>query len=201
VDAYQSVGAIKVDVEEAGVDFLCTGSSKWLMGPPGAGFLYVREEVAEKLQAPIPSWLYGRDVFDLSPGGFEDLRGASKFETGTPNYLGYAGTLASIKKISQYGIENVEKRILSLTQWLIEELIKMGLEVVTPRKRDRRAGIILFKTKVDPVKVIQGLREEGIIVWKRGGLGVRASIHYINREDEVNYFIETLKDMNRRGLL
>ncbi len=201
VDAYQSAGAIKINLTEANVDFLCTGSSKWLLGPPGAGFLYVDERVAEKLHPPVPSWLCVSDVFDLSPKYLTELKGAAKFETGTPNLMGYAGVMASIVKIKEYGIENVEKRILSLTQWLIEELVRLGLEVITPREKDQRAGIVVFKTKTEPLKVIHRLREEGIIVWKRGDRGVRFSIHFTNREDEIDYAVKTLRNFSERGLL
>ncbi len=194
VDAYQSVGAVKVDVKRDGVDFLATGSSKWLLGPPGAGFLYVRREVADKLHAVLPGWMSSRDHLDFSFRDFMEREGATKFETGTPNFIGYAGVSEAMRKTLDFGIEKVENRILSLTQWLIEELERMRFEVITPADRRRRAGIVVFQPNKNPCEVVEDLREKGMIASVRGD-GVRVSIHYVNKEEEIEYLIRSLKEI------
>ncbi len=196
VDAYQSVGAVEVDLEKEDVDFLATGSSKWLMGPPGAGFLYVRRDVADKLHAVLPGWMSSRDPLDFSFREFMERDGTAKFETGTPNFIGYAGVSESMRKALDFGMKNVENRILNLTQWLIEELDRMRFKIVTPTDRRRRAGIIVFQPNRDPGKVVEGLWERGIITSKRG-VGVRISIHYVNKEEEVEYLIHSLRKVCR----
>src|SRR5216684_4413685 len=63
IDAYQSVGQVPVDVKATGVDFLTAGGLKWLLGGPGIVFLYVREELAARLEPTVAGWFSHREQF------------------------------------------------------------------------------------------------------------------------------------------
>src|SRR5207247_6697664 len=84
LDAYQSAGIVPLDVTALGVDFATGGSVKWLCGGPGAGWLYVRPDLAERLEPTYLGWqAAARPVaFDPEP---QSPRGAARFLTGTPN--------------------------------------------------------------------------------------------------------------------
>lgn len=198
VDAYQSVGAVDLKVGDSGVDFLSTGSSKWLMGPPGSGFLYAKKSISKNLRPAIPGWFGSEKPDDYSFREYVEARGAAKFETGTPNFIGYAGLLASIRKIQDHGMKHVESRIANLTQWVIEEIGSMGLDVITPKERRRRGGIVVFKPHMRAENVVGKMRGRRLLVAERDG-GVRISVHFTNKEEEILHLISTLKELKRAG--
>ena len=84
LDAYQSVATVPVDVDALGVDALTGGSVKWLCGGPGAGFLYVRPEVAEQLRPRLTGWMAHPQPFAFDPGPMEPAGGGVRFLNGTP---------------------------------------------------------------------------------------------------------------------
>jgi len=193
VDAIQSVGVLRVDVKRDGVDFLATGGYKWLLSPEGIGFLYVDERLIEEFEAEYVGWtsVERSELFDTSK--FCLKKTASRFETGTPNFLGYVGAKAAMRLLMEVGIENIEHRVLELNDYLITRLQDMGLELQTPTGREHRSGIVNFKTD-DPKETLAGLRKENVIVSIRGG-GVRVSPHFYNTIEE----IDSLLDLVKRG--
>lgn len=198
VDAHQSAGAIRLDVTESDVDFLATGSSKWLSALPGAGFLYVSPKVIEKLHTFLPGWLGSADPATVDAEEFVEADGARRFETGTPNILGYVAVGAALERLLDFGMERVEERILSLTGWLMEELDGLGFDVVTPRERRLRAGIVSFKGSSDSGVVVSELFERGIKV-SHTEAGVRVSIHYTNKEEEIEHLLKSLREICPAG--
>ena len=83
LDAYQSAGAVPFDVTELGIAFCVGGSVKWLCGGPGAGWLYVRPDLAEQLEPAFAGWQAHARPFDFEPE-MEPAAGAARFLTGTP---------------------------------------------------------------------------------------------------------------------
>ncbi|RLI20389.1 hypothetical protein DRO45_03795, partial [Candidatus Bathyarchaeota archaeon] len=136
VDAIQSAGAVKIDVKKDDVDFLTCACYKWLLGPPGAGYLYVKRELVEKFEPPLVGWLSVKpEVFETID--FWDIwslklsETASRFEVGTPSFISIAGIIKALKMFLDFGMENVERRILKLTDYLIETVKDLGLKLQT----------------------------------------------------------------------
>ena len=120
VDAIQSAGVIPIDVKRDNVDFLATACSKWLLGPSGAAYLYVREELIEKLEPPYVGWAsVKQEIFETVD--FWDIWGlrlsetASRFEVGTPSAVSFVGATEAMKMLLNSGIENIERRVIELT--------------------------------------------------------------------------------------
>lgn len=193
VDAIQSVGVLRVDVKRDAVDFLATGGYKWLLSPEGIGFLYVDERLIEEFEAEYVGWtsVERSESFDTSK--FCLKKTASRFETGTPNFLGYVGAEAAMRLLMEVGLDRIESRVLELNDYLITRLQDMGLELQTPMGRECRSGIVNFKVD-DPKETLAGLRRENVIVSIRGG-GIRVSPHFYNTVEE----IDRLLDLVRRG--
>ena len=199
VDGIQAVGNMKLDVARDGIDFLACGSYKWLLGPPGAGFLYVRSELIEEFNPPILGGesidpevskrnLYERfDLFELKYS-----RGIGKYEVAHLNDLAYVGVGESMRLILEYGIENVEERIKRLCDYLIDGLLKLGYEVQTPLGEGEHHAIVNFRAK-NPEKVVDFLFRNGVIVSQRVG-GIRVSPHFYNTEEDIDRFLSILKD-------
>ncbi|MHB1004890.1 MAG: aminotransferase class V-fold PLP-dependent enzyme [Chloroflexota bacterium] len=206
LDACQSVGQLPVDVEEIGCDMLSATGRKFLRGPRGTGFLYVRGEVLASLEPPMldlhaARWT-ARDRYEIRSD-------ARRFENWETNYAGKIGLGVAIDYALGWGLENIWTRVFTLG-----ERLRAGLAAVpgvTVRDLGAvRCGIISFTVAgVEPVVVKQQLAQRKINVsvspaeYTRLDMDaralpsiVRASVHYYNSEDEVARFCAEV-----RGLL
>ncbi|MEM3566155.1 MAG: aminotransferase class V-fold PLP-dependent enzyme [Candidatus Bathyarchaeia archaeon] len=196
VDAIQSAGVIPIDVKREGVDFLATACYKWLLSPTGAAYLYVREDLIEKFEPPYIGWAsVKQEIFETVD--FWDIwslklsETASRFEVGTPSFLSFVGAAEAIKMLLGFGIENIEKCVLKLTDHLIEAVKALGLELQTPEEPKHRSGIVNFK--IDrPKEVVEQLRRMGIVVSARAN-GIRVSPHFYNTEEEIDKLVNEVK--------
>ena len=196
VDAIQSAGAMRIDVKKDDVDFLTSGCYKWLLGPPGAGYLYVKENLIEGFEPPFVGWASVKpEIFETID--FWDIwslrlsETASRFEVGAPSFISLVGATEALTMLLDFGIENVERRILSLTSHLVEELKALGLKLQTPEEQRYRSGIVNFKIG-EPQEVVEKLNNKGIVVSARAH-GVRVSPHFYNTEEEIDRLIEDIK--------
>jgi selenocysteine lyase/cysteine desulfurase len=197
VDAIQSAGAMQIDVKKDDVDFLATACYKWLLSPPGAGYLYVKEEFIEKFEPPFVGWASVKpEVFETID--FWDIwnlklsETASRFEVGSPSFISLTGAAEALKMILNAGIENIEKRILKLTDHLIESVKSLGFKLQTPEEPQYRSGVVNFKID-NPKEVAESLNRKGIIVSARAH-GLRVSPHFYNTEEEIDKFMEEIKN-------
>ena len=196
VDAIQAAGALQIDVKRDDVDFLTTACYKWLLSPPGAGYLYVKEELVERFEPPFVGWASVKpEVFEtLDFWDIWNLRlseTASRFEVGSPSYISFMGVNEALKMLLHFGIVNVEKRILKLTDYLIEQLKNVGITLKTPEEPQCRSGIVLAKLD-KPKEVYEALAKKGIIVSARAN-GLRISPHFYNTEAEIDTLIEEIR--------
>jgi len=196
VDAIQSAGVIPIDVKRDDVDFLTAGCYKWLLGPAGAGFLYIRKELIEKFEPPFIGWASVKpEVFETID--FWDIRTlklsetASRFEIGCPSIHSLIGATAAVHLLLDVGISNIEKRVLALTSRLIEAVKERGLKLQTPEESECRSGIVNFLID-KPERRVKELRKKGIIVSARAN-GIRVSPHFYNTEEEIDSLVRELK--------
>jgi selenocysteine lyase/cysteine desulfurase len=196
VDAIQSAGAMQIDIKKDDVDFLTTACYKWLLSPLGAGYLYVKEELIEKFEPPFVGWASVKpEVFDTID--FWDIwnlrlsETASRFEVGSPSFISLVGAAEALKMVLNFGIENIEKRILKLTDHLIESVKSLGLKLQTPEESQYRSGVVNFKID-KPKETAESLNRKGIIVSARAH-GLRVSPHFYNTEEEIDKFIEEIR--------
>jgi selenocysteine lyase/cysteine desulfurase len=133
-DIIQAAGGTPVDVRAMGIDFASCGAYKWLMGDFGFGFLYVREDLQDRIvkrsrygarQFTSPNQAQADSKFDLRPG-------AARYESGSISYIGVAGAHAALKYIHSLGIENIRAHARPLTERLQKELPAMGYPALTP---------------------------------------------------------------------
>jgi selenocysteine lyase/cysteine desulfurase len=191
VDAAQSAGATRIDVARDGVDFLACPTFKWLLGPAGAGFLYVREDLATRLEPSVMGWMSVTNPLEYDIWNLKLRADAGRFETGTPALMLFDGARAGMKLLQEYGILNVEREILSLTGHLIKGLKELNLRIRTPFNDDSRAGIVNFDVK-DPHQVSAKLLEKSIVVSVKAG-GIRVSPGIYNTIDEIDLLLKEIK--------
>ena len=197
LDCYQSAGVVDFDLTALDVDFAVGGSVKWLCGGPGAGWLYVRPDLAERLEPTFVGWQGHARPFAFEPE-LEYAPDARRFLTGTPNVPALYAATAGYDVIEEIGVPRIRERSLKLTQLLIELLDERGLGVGSPREPERRGGTVLVDTP-DHAAVHRELGERGIICDFRPDAGVRLGPHFFNTEDELRHTVEQLADIVDSG--
>ncbi|HWF43334.1 MAG TPA: aminotransferase class V-fold PLP-dependent enzyme [Candidatus Kapabacteria bacterium] len=191
VDAIQALPHCAIDAEQSCIDFLATGSHKWLMAPEGTGFIFVGDRALKRIRQSYLGWRSVDDSFNfdnLDPARL--VKNAERFENGTLNFIGIAGLNASMQFFLEFGLPAIERNVLDLSGYLIDRLEMHGVEVITPKAEEERAGIVAFNFP-DAEKTYERLYREQIIISLRSGR-LRAAPHFYNTEEEVKKLVAGL---------
>ena len=184
VDAVQSPGQTPVDVREWGADFVAAAGHKWLLGPWGAGFLYVDREVADGLTPGVVGY---RSVADTGADDLELKPGAPRLEVGTTSPAPYRGLIAAIDTVDALGHDTITGRIERLTDRLKDGV---GDRLLSPREYE--SGLVTF-TAEDPEALVERLADEGIHIRSLPYPdAVRASVHVFNTAADVDALLDAL---------
>jgi kynureninase len=168
-----------------------------LCGGPGAGWLYVRPDLAERLEPTFVGWQGHARPFAFEPE-LEYAAGARRFLTGTPNVPALYAATAGYDVIEEVGVERIRERSLALTQLLIDLLQAAGFEIGSPREPERRGGTVLVRTPDNPA-VHKELGERNIICDFRPDAGVRLGPHFFSSEDELRHTVSVLTEIVESG--
>lgn len=215
VDAIQQIGAIPLDVKETPVDLLATGGHKWLNSPYGCGFLYINRDAMPRLNPPLAGYLsveppsggwgeHFQTPTILPTGDYLYTPQARRYEHGgTANYPGAVGLVASLKLIEELGQATIAEHIYQLTDKLIAGLDALHLEVVTPRARENRSGIVTFSvgSADENVHLMNQLLAAKILVSVRYTAqvgGIRVSCHLYNSEEDIDALLAEVKRLGAR---
>src|SRR5271156_4908338 len=114
LDGFQDCGTRPIDVKALDVDFYVTGTLKYLLGPPGLGFLYVRRELIETLTPTMTSWMAQRDPFTFNTKCLDPSPDARRFEGGSPPIPNIYLARPAIDLLANIGMENVAAQIEGL---------------------------------------------------------------------------------------
>jgi cysteine desulfurase/selenocysteine lyase len=187
LDAMQGVGARRLDVKRCNVDVLACGAQKWLLGPWGAGFAYVREELARTLEPATVGWLAmqaSEDFTRLTDYEYRFFDDARRFEVLTFPVQDVAGMSASLELFSHLGHDAIEAHVLGLGDEIVAWAeATPGMSLVTPAERARRAGIVSV-IPPDPAAASARLAARGVAHSLREG-AIRLSPHCYNTVAEV----------------
>lgn len=212
VDGAQSVPHIPVDVKKLDVDFLAFSGHK-MLGPTGIGVLYAKRELLEEGE---PFLFGGGMIREVRYDPAEKNLKISwnelpwKFEAGTPNVCGAVGLMEAVRYLKRLGMENVYAHERNLTNYTLDRLAEIsGLDVYGPNKNADRSGIVPFNMAgLSSHDLALLLDQFGIMV--RSGLhcaqplhqrlglkaSVRASFYVYNTREEVDRFVEVLKELS-----
>lgn len=194
VDATQAVGALVTDVGKDGVDFLSAAPYKYLMGPAGLAFLYVKEDALSELEPDRVGWKNQIWEGDRAEEPTEDKESAEKFEYGTIHFQGVYALEKSLEYINGIGMEAIEKRVLELSGYLWKEAHELGNEMYTPEGTE--SPIVSF-FEPNASEVASKLMAEKVKVTGREAHGghIRASPHFYNTKAEIDRLIERYRDI------
>ncbi len=182
VDAIQSLGALRFNVQECHADFVVADGHKWMLGPEGLAVFYSRPEIRGQLNLLQYGWHMVKHAGDFDRKEWAASETARRFEAGSPNMLGIQALDASLSLFEDVGMENVEAAVLANSAQLIDWVQhQQDLELITPALADRHAGIVTFRhQKLDAqghASLYRALMKAGVICANRAG-GIRLSPHF-----------------------
>ena len=209
LDACQAVGQLPIDVEEIGCDLLAATGRKFLRGPRGTGFLYVRRAMLETLEPAMidhfgAPWV-GADRYALRPD-------ARRFETWEKNYAARLGLGAAVDYALGLGLDAIRARCLHLTDHVKAELERLPRVTLHDLGRDRAAIVSFAVSGLASEAIRSELTQRAINVSvskpnstlldasaRNLPTVLRVSPHYYNSEDEIDLFVDALNDIIASG--
>ena len=199
VDGIQALGQLPLDVRACGVDVLAAGGHKWLCGPFGTGFTYVRREIIDQMEPHLVGWTAMRASADLErvlDYDYAFIEGARRFEVATQPWQDYAGLAESLELLLEADPARIRGHVLALQEPLAAWLAERGVEVVSDEARERRSGIFAFRP-ADAAGAHRALHRAGVGCVLREG-AVRLSPHLYNQPEDVERVMDVLDGVVRR---
>jgi kynureninase len=191
LDTYQSAGTVPFSVKELNADFATGGSVKWLCGGPGAGYLYVRPDLQQKLEPKTTGWMAHESPFAFDTS----LRYASnitRFLHGSPAIPALYAAQSGYKIINEIGLDRIRQKSVRQTDLLIALAEEAGFEVTSPKESARRGGTVTVAHESASSMAKELVRREFVIDY-RPGAGVRISPHFYTTDQELRLVIEEMK--------
>jgi len=205
IDACQSAGQIALDVNELQCDVLTGTGRKFLRGPRGTGFLYVRKEFLSELDPPFVDLHSAKWVSDDS---FEFAPTTTRFENWESYVAGRVGLMHAVRYANALGVDNIERRVFALGKMLRDQLSALNGVQLHDLGLHQCGIVTLTKDGIDTNILVDHCRKAGInlsvanFLSARLDLGkrnldslVRSSVHYFNTEDEINRFVEVVDSL------
>jgi selenocysteine lyase/cysteine desulfurase len=193
VDAIQGLGAFPLDVRACGVDALYCGGAKWMLAVQGVSFLYLRAELLNELRIVAPGWRTPSDIWNFEDYEQPPIANASRFEGGTPNFIGALSFERAIALFQQNDPDAIARHILVLTDQLCEGLQRAGAEIASPRGPETSSGVVTFTLPgCDSVMLGRAMQRENVITTWRSN-GIRVAPHGYNDAEDINRLLDALK--------
>lgn len=196
LDAYQAAGTVPVDVVDLDVDLCVGGSVKYLCGGPGAGWLYAKPEVAERLRPAQVGWFGHARPFDFEFAEVAYAPGVRRFAGGTPNVPAAYAAAAGYEGVLAAGLARIRERSVSLTQPLLEDALTRGFTVRSPHDPALRGGHVTVDPG-DAEAVHHELLRRGFVVDHRPGSGIRIGPHFYNTAEECTAVLDEMEKIVR----
>ena len=189
LDGFQDCGTRPIDVKALDVDFYVTGTLKYLLGPPGLAFLYVKRSVIDSLKPTLTSWMAQRDAFAYNTRKLDPAPDARRFEGGSPSMPSIYAARPALALLASIGMENVAAQIAQLTRAFQQGTRALG---IASKTNDLSAGPLVVLRSTDPAALVGKLTERGVVVSARLD-GVRFSFHVYNNLGDVDSVLSVLE--------
>ena len=194
LDVYQSAGTVPFSVKDLGVDFATGGSVKWLLGGPGAGYLYVRPDLRESLKPKITGWAAHKAPFAFVPGEIDYAEDAHRFLHGSPAIPTLYAAESGYDIVNEIGVERIRAKSQRQTQRLIELADEHGWRVNAPRNPAQRGGSVILDVP-HAGEVVRELAAREVLVDYRPGAGIRLGPHFFNTDEEIEAAVAEIKNI------
>jgi len=196
LDCYQSAGTVPLDLERLRVHFAVGGSVKWLLGGPGAGYLYVRPDLLDAFKPAITGWAAHKAPFDFTIGPNLYAEGIMRWMHGTPAVAPLYQCLAGYGIIQEIGVERIRAKSTRQTSAMIERALGLGMKVNSPLDPERRGGSVVIDVPGGH-DVCKELIRRKFLVDYRPGAGVRVAPHFYTTDEECDAVIDQMAEISR----
>ena len=194
LDVYQGAGAVPIDLNGWDADFAVGGSVKWLCGGPGAGYLYVRPDLARMLKPSFVGWAAHEEPFAFATGAVRHAGSPERFQSGTPNVPSLYSARAGYEIVGAIGVPAIRERSLALTRRIIAAAQAAGYRLNTPLDDRERGGSVIIDVP-NSAAVADELIKRGVIIDHRPGAGIRMAPHFYNTEQEIDHAMAVLREL------
>lgn len=194
LDDYQRTGTYALDVHALGIDFMVAGSLKYLLGPSGVAFLYVRRDLIARLEPLITGWFGRINPFAFSIDTLDWSPSARRFETGSPPIPCAYAAAAGIELLQSVGFGAIEAQVNGLATRFVEGAATRGFDMKTSSDPARRGPLVVLRSTDAPALAAK-LEGHGIIASARGD-GLRVSFHAYNNDEDVDAVLAALEKEN-----
>jgi len=191
LDTYQSAGTVPLSVKELNVDFATGGSVKWLCGGPGAGYLYVRPDLIDRLEPKTTGWMAHEHPFSFETE-MHYAPNVTRFLHGSPAIPALFAAESGYQIINEIGVPAIRAKSKRQTQRLIELAEEAGFRVTSPKNSAERGGTITVWAENAAAITKELIRREFIVDY-RPGAGVRISPHFYTKDEELDLVITEMK--------
>lgn len=193
VDIIQGFGALPLDLSAQMVDIASGASHKWLVAPEGCGILFLSDRARERVKPTLVGWISVENPWDFEDGEQEFKPNALAWESGTGGSALFYGLEESLKLLNEAGIENIEKYLEELTDFLCELVAGKNYEIISSRAKGEKSQIVCIKNRngVTSNEIAKHLQNENIVVSPRGDR-LRIAPHFYNNREDIEKLVEHL---------
>jgi selenocysteine lyase/cysteine desulfurase len=197
LDAIQGLGVFPLDVKATDIDFFAADGHKWMLGPEGAGLLYIKRAILPQLRPLCVGWNSVVQRTNFSDHDFRIRPEVARYEGGSQNICGMHGLAASLELLTTQGLgpqrSVIAESVLRLTSELLQRLDQIGAIIHSPRDEKTRSGIVSFELPGrDPAQVRSRLLQEQIVLSVRHGW-LRVAAHGYNNNADIEKLIGELE--------
>jgi len=190
LDDYQDCGTRPVDVKALDLDFYVSGALKYLLGPSGIAFMYVRPELIQNLTPTITGWFGQQNPFAFDVKHFDPACSARRFESGSPPLPHVFAVPAALELLGGVGFDRIASHVAGLAQMLLMGVNDLGIKSKTPA--DSRGPLVVLQMK-DSDAAVRKMASHNIVCSNRMD-GLRISFHLYNTADDVRGVLGVLRD-------
>ena len=194
LDVYQAAGTIPLEIAALATDFAVGGSVKWLCGGPGAGYLYVRPDLARSLEPGLIGWAAHAEPFAFATGPVVYADGIERFQSGTPNVPALYAARSGYEIVADVGVPAIRETSLRLTRRIMDHATRQGYPLNTPDADAERGGAVIVDVPGGDIVSAELIRRN-VIVDYRPGAGIRIAPHFYNTEADIDRAMAVLDDI------
>jgi kynureninase len=194
LDVFQATGTVPFDLRELGCDFAVGGVLKWLCGGPGVAYLYVREDLRQKLRPAFTGWLAHRRPFQFEPGAIDPREDSYRFLNGTPHIPALYGCRPGLEILNKVGIAAIREKSLRMTARILDGARARGWRVNSAENSAERGGTVSVDCP-HAFEVCRELLARDILVDYRPLAGIRISPHFYNQEEESDFALSQIEEI------
>ncbi len=190
VDVAQATGIVPIDLSTSHCDVVVGSCIKWLCGGPGAGFIWLNEQIMSQLEPYDVGWFSHKNPFEFDINNFEYADDASRFWGGTPSVAAYVTASNSIDLINDIGVEKIRKHNRRLTRKLLSAVPEES--VMSPNNLDKKGGTVVLK--LGNQQALEHRMRDSKLVFDARQYGIRVSPHIYNTEEDIECLIECINE-------